>query len=248
MPGCVQQALAPQIDLAVARVLARRGMAVKKMDDAGCCGALAHHLGRRDEAKAWARRAIEAFEKAGTVDAVLVTATGCAAHLADYADLFCDEPDWRARAERFAAQVSDFSELATPRLAAAPETLRVAFHTPCSLQHGLKRGGLGEAALRAAGFDVRDIPEGHLCCGSAGSYSLLQPEIAGVLRGRKLAAIAELGADAVASANIGCLTHLAGPDAPPIVHPAELIDWAEGGARPQALGQAKTAAAPAKTG
>jgi len=248
MPGCVQQALAPEIDLAAARVLARRGIALKKMGGAGCCGALAHHLGRRDEAKAWARLAIEAFEKAGAVNAVLITATGCAAHLADYADLFCDEPGWQARAERFAAKVRDFSELATPRPAAAPETLRIAFHTPCSLQHGLRRGGLGEAALRAAGFEVHDIREGHLCCGSAGSYSLLQPEIAGTLRGRKLAAIAELGADAVASANIGCLTHLSGPDAPPIVHPAELIDWAEGGPRPRALGQAKSAVVPRKTG
>lgn len=235
MPGCVQQALAPSIDQAASRVLARRGIALKPLDGAGCCGALAFHLGRTDEAKDWARRAIVAFENAGDVEAVLITATGCAAHLADYDRLFEDEPDWHKRAQAFAARVRDFSELAEPKDAHAPERLRIACHTPCSLQHGLRRAGLGEAALARAGYDVVAVPEGHLCCGSAGSYSLLQPEIAGALRARKLANIETVAPDAVASANIGCLLHLSGPDAPPIVHPAELIDWAEGGLRPSAL-------------
>jgi glycolate oxidase iron-sulfur subunit len=234
MPGCVQQALAPSIDRAAARVLARRGLASAELDGAGCCGALAHHLGRRDEAKAWAKRAIAAFEKSGAAH-VLITATGCAAHLADYAQLFCDEPDWQPRARVFAAKVRDFSDLATPRPAYAPEHLSVAHHIPCSLQHGLKRANGGEAALKAAGYALREIPESHLCCGSAGSYSLLQPEMAAALRRRKIDNIAMLEADIIASANIGCLTHLAGPDAPPVVHPAELIDWAEGGPRPAAL-------------
>ena len=237
MQGCVQQALAPSIDQAAMRVLARRDIALKPLEGAGCCGALAHHLGRRDEAKRWAKRAIVAFEKfgekAGGVE-VLITATGCAAHLADYAELFCDEPDWQPRARAFAAKVKDFSELATPRIGGAPDTLRIAHHIPCSLQHGLKRGDQG-AALTAAGYDVADIPESHICCGSAGSYSLLQPEMATALRQRKLDAIATLRVDAIASANIGCLSHLSGPDAPPVVHPAELIDWAEGGPRPRAL-------------
>ena len=234
MPGCVQQALTPSIDRATARVLARRDMALVPLEGAGCCGALAHHLGRRDEAKRWARRNIVAFEKSGDVEAVLITATGCAAHLADYAELFCDEPDWLPRAQAFAAKVKDFSELAGPRVGGAPETLRIAHHIPCSLQHGLRRADQG-AALKAAGYDVADIPESHICCGSAGSYSLLQPEMAGALRQRKLDAIATLRVDAIASANIGCLSHLAGPDAPPVIHPAELIDWAEGGPRPEAL-------------
>jgi glycolate dehydrogenase iron-sulfur subunit len=242
MPGCVQQAIAPSIDSAAARVLARRGIALNALEGAGCCGALAHHLGRRDEAKAWAKRAISAFEKSGG-DAVLITATGCSAHLADYADLFCDEPDWQTRAQAFAAKVRDFSELADPRPAFAPERLRIAHHIPCSLQHGLKRVNCGEAALKAAGFELADIPEGHLCCGSAGSYSLLQPEMAAALRRRKLDNIAMLEADVVASANIGCLSHLAGPDAPPVIHPAELIDWAEGGPRPAALGPKSAVAA-----
>lgn len=246
MPGCVQQALLPSIDEAVARVLARRGMALAKLEGAGCCGALAHHLGRESEAKAWARRAIEAFESAGDVDAVLITATGCAAHLADYPHLFADEPDWRERAATFAAKVRDFSALAAPRPLRMAQTLRVANQLPCSLQHGLKRGDNG--ALAAAGYEVRDIPEGHLCCGSAGSYSLLQPDLASKLRSRKLDAIRMVKADVIASPNIGCLLHLSGPDAPPVIHPAELIDWAEGGPKPVALSRPKNAAAQSGTG
>lgn len=248
MAGCVQQALAPQIDRAAARVLARRDIALDVLDGSGCCGALAHHLGRRDEAKSYARRNIEAFERAGAAEGVLITATGCAAHLVDYPHLFADEPDWNMRAERFAARVKDFSELATPRPATPPERLTIAYQTPCSLQHGLRRAGPGEAALAAAGFELRGIEEAHLCCGSAGSYSLLQPELAGALRTRKLAALTASGADVVASPNIGCLSHLEGRDAPPVIHPAELIDWAEGGPRPQALPPAKSAVANAKTG
>lgn len=243
MPGCVQQALAPSIDLAAARVLARRGIALNTLDGAGCCGALAHHLGRRDEAKIWAKRAIVAFESSGGADDVLITATGCTAHLADYAELFCDEPDWQPRAQAFAAKVRDFSDLAEPKPGYAPGRLRIAYQIPCSLQHGLKREHAGEAALRAAGYDVAQVPEGHLCCGSAGSYSLLQPEMAATLRARKLDNIATLEADAIASANIGCLSHLSGPDAPPVVHPAELIDWAEGGPRPAALAEKSAVAA-----
>ena len=117
----------------------------------------------------------------------------------------------------------------------APRRLKIAYQAPCSLQHGLRQSGFGEAQLRAAGFEVIEIPEGHLCCGSAGSYSILQTEIANALRARKLDNIATLDVNAVASPNIGCLMHLTGPDAPPVVHPAELIDWAEGGPLPAAL-------------
>ena len=217
MQGCVQQALAPSIDQAATRVLARRDIAAVPLDGAGCCGALAHHLGRRDEAKRWAKRAIAAFEKFGEeadgAEAVLITATGCAAHLADYGELFCDEPDWQPRARAFAAKVKDFSELATQRMGGAPEALRIAHHIPCSLQHGLRRGDQG-AALAAAGYAVADIPESHICCGSAGSYSLLQPEMAAALRQRKLDNIATLHVDAIASANIGCLFASGGPGRP----------------------------------
>jgi len=239
--GCVQQALAPAIDQAAARVLARRGIALHALDERLCCGALAHHLGHRDEAKQAARRVIAAFEAGEAKDGVLITATGCAAHLADYAHLLADEPEWRQRAEGFAAKLADFAELATPRKARAPRALSIAHHIPCSLQHGLRHGDNGRTALEAAGYALSDVPEGHLCCGSAGSYSLLQPGIAGALRERKLRNIASLGADAVAAANIGCITHLAGPDAPPVLHPAELLDWAEGGPEPAGLKMASAA-------
>src|SRR5262249_40134453 len=160
---------------------------------------------------------------------VLITATGCSAYLKDLAHVFADDPVWAPRAAAFAARTRDFLELATAAPSAAPVLLRVAWQAPCSLQDGLKLADAGRALLAAAGFEVVDIPEGHLCCGSAGSYSILQPEIAARLRARKLANIAALKPDVIATANIGCLHHLSGPDAPPVVHLAELIDWAEGG-------------------
>jgi glycolate oxidase iron-sulfur subunit len=236
MPGCVQKALAPEIDDAVARLLARRGFSLVPLDGAGCCGSLVHHLGREIDAKAWAMRAIESFERAGEdFEAVLITATGCSSHLKDLAHLFADDPVWQPRAVRFAAKVKDFCELISPRGAENSHRLRVAYHAPCSLQHGLGLLGANEKLLTAAGFDVAAIPEGHLCCGSAGSYSILQPELADALRSRKLANIATVEPDVIATANIGCLEHLSGGI--PIVHVAELLDWAEGGPRPLALHQ-----------
>jgi glycolate oxidase iron-sulfur subunit len=238
MPGCVQPALAPQIDQAAARCLARRGFELVPLEGAGCCGSLVQHLGRSEDAKRWARRAIEAFEHAGgpqAFDGILITATGCSAHLKDLQNLFLDEPSWLPRARAFAQAARDFLDLASSSQGAAPRRLRVAWQAPCSLQNGLRLSANGEALLAAAGFDVQTIPEGHLCCGSAGSYSILQPEISGRLRARKLGNIATLHADVIATANIGCLNHLAGSDAPPVVHLAELLDWAEGGPEPLAL-------------
>ncbi|HEY2034088.1 MAG TPA: glycolate oxidase subunit GlcF [Rhizomicrobium sp.] len=236
MPGCVQKALAPEIDEAVARLLSRRNFTLTPLDGAGCCGSLVHHLGREDDARSWAKRAIEAFEiSGGDFEAVLITATGCSLHLKNLAHLFADDPQWRNRAARFAAKVKDFSELVSPRGVESPRRLRVAYHAPCSLQHGLRVSSLNETLLTAAGFEVLAIPEGHLCCGSAGSYSILQPELADALRVRKLENIATLEPDVIATANIGCLEQLSGGT--PIVHVAELLDWAEGGPKPAALHQ-----------
>ncbi|HEY4943073.1 MAG TPA: glycolate oxidase subunit GlcF [Rhizomicrobium sp.] len=236
MPGCAQAALNPNIDAAVARVLARQGIELVPLEGAGCCGALVHHLGRSEDAKNWARRAIEAFERAAdTFEGVLITATGCSAHLKDLTHLFLDDPLWLPRARAFAAASRDFLDLAVAGPEAPRRHVRVAWHAACSLQNGLKLAGKAESLLAAAGFDVVSIPDGHLCCGSAGSYSILQPEIAWQLRARKLAAIAGLKPDIVASSNIGCLVHLAGADAPPLVHLAELLDWAEGGPLPVAM-------------
>ena len=238
MPGCAQAALNPNIDAAVARVLARQGFELVPLEGAGCCGALVHHLGRSEDAKNWARRAIEAFERAGGAEAfegVLITATGCSSHLKDLTHLFLDDPLWLPRARAFAEATKDFLDLAAPGPVAAKQTLRVAWHAACSLQNGLKLAGRAEALLAAAGFETVQIPQGHLCCGSAGSYAILQPAIAQELRARKLGTIAPLGIDIVVSSNIGCLSHLSGPDAPPLVHLAELLDWAGGGPLPLAM-------------
>ncbi len=238
LPGCAQAAMAPEIDAAAARVLARRGFALAPLSGAGCCGALALHLGETDAAKDWAKRIIAAFEAEGGAErfgAVLVTATGCSAHVKDFAHLFADDPEWQVRAQSFAAVVKDFSELLTPRRTTPPRALRVALQRPCSLQHGMRLTEAGKDALTAAGHTVVEIPEGHLCCGSAGSYSILQPELAGRLRARKLANAKQVAPDVIASGNIGCMDHLAGPDAPPLLHLAELIDWSEGGPAPAAF-------------
>jgi glycolate oxidase iron-sulfur subunit len=239
MRGCVQKVLAPEIDQAVTRVLARRGYELVPLAGAGCCGSLVHHLGKDQQARGWAKHAIEAFEQAGPFDGVLITATGCSAYLKDLAHLFVDDPVWAPRAAAFAAKTRDFLDLATP-VPGAPKSVRVAWQAPCSLQNGLKLADAGKALLKSAGFEVFEIAESHLCCGSAGSYSILQPEIADELRARKLANIAATRPDVIATANIGCLHHLSGPDAPPIVHLAELIDWAEGGATPEFLAKKKT--------
>ena len=229
MPGCVQKVLAPEIDAAARRVLARRGYHLVSLAGAGCCGSLVHHLGKDEQAKDWAKRAIGSFEREGPFDGVLITATGCSAYLKDLVHLFADDPVWARRAAAFAAKTRDFLDLATP-VAGAPKSLRVAWQAPCSLQNGLKLADAGKALLKSAGFEVLEIAESHLCCGSAGSYSILQPEIAAQLRARKLSHISTVRPDVIATANIGCLHHLSGPDAPPILHLAELIDWAEGGA------------------
>jgi glycolate oxidase iron-sulfur subunit len=234
VPGCVQRALAPSIDAATVRVLARQDVKVEPLKTVECCGSLAYHLGKTEIAKTYARRLIEAFEessKTGEVDAVLITASGCGSFLKDMGRVFADDPTWHARAQAFAAKVKDFTELVQPQSAAGSRDLLVAYHPPCSLQHGQRIHGKGERLLAAAGFRLAPIPDAHLCCGSAGSYSVLQPEISDALRARKLDSIRMTGATVIASANLGCLTHLSGDI--PTVHIAELLDWAHGGPKPR---------------
>jgi glycolate oxidase iron-sulfur subunit len=234
MPGCVQAALSPQIDAAVGRVLARRGIQLFALEGAGCCGALPHHMGRETESRMWAKRAIAAYEQ-GQYDGVLITATGCSAQLKDIAHQFAGDAEWEPRARKFAAAAKDFLDLATPVPGTPPVELRVAYHPACSLQNSLKLNGYGEALLQAAGFLLVPFGEPHLCCGSAGTYSILQPELAQALRARKLGNIEAANPDVIVSGNIGCLTHLAGPGVPPMLHLAELLDWAEGGPKPANL-------------
>jgi glycolate oxidase iron-sulfur subunit len=226
MGGCVQAAMAPQIDEAVARVLARRGIQVVPLEGAGCCGALPHHLGREDEAKAWARRAIQAYE-AGQYDGVLISATGCSAQLKDYAHMFLGDPVWEPRASAFAAAAKDFLELVTPRKEPTAASLRVAYHPACSMTNGLQLSGVGETLLAQSGFTLVPFGESNLCCGSAGSYSILQPQLSGALRDRKLAQLRAAAPDLVVSGNIGCIQQLG--SGIPVLHLAQLLDWAEGG-------------------
>jgi glycolate oxidase iron-sulfur subunit len=229
LKGCVQSAMAPGIDEASTRVLARGGTETVPL--AGCCGALAYHMGNETVAKREAKRVIEAFEKSGA-ETVSMTATGCAAFLKDYGRVFAGDSEWESRARAFAAKAQDFVELAQAPVRSATEMgdTVVAYHPPCSLQHAQRIRGTGETLLKGAGFQVVEIPDSHMCCGSAGSYSLLQPEIAEALRKKKLEAIRTTGAAIIASGNIGCLAHLSGEI--PTVHFAELLDWAAGGPKP----------------
>lgn len=237
LPGCVQSAVAPEIDEALTRVLARRGIAATPLAGAGCCGALAHHLGKAAEAKAWAQRIIEAFERASAenFEAIAISATGCGAHMKELPHLFRGDADWEPRARALAGKLRDVSELVSVRQSWPPRRLKVAFHSACSAQNGLRIQDQPQELLRKAGFDVVEIPEGHLCCGSAGSYSLLQPEISEALLARKLRNIALLSPDVIATGNIGCMIQLAKRATPPIIHYVELLDWVEGGAKPRAL-------------
>jgi glycolate oxidase iron-sulfur subunit len=238
LPGCVQAALAPDIDAATARVLSRRGIRLVPLKSAGCCGALAHHLGERAAAKASATAVLAAFAAAGGRERfgeVLITATGCAAHLASYAELFAKSDPLFAAAEAMAGRIADLTQLVRPLPGVAPKALRVALHRPCSQSHGLRWRSDAASLLRGLGHRVVDLAEADLCCGSAGSYSLLQPELATKLRTRKRAHILQSAVQVVVSSNIGCIDQLADPAGPSVLHWIELLDWSEGGPVPAGL-------------
>ena len=243
LAGCAQQVLNPDINAATIRLLTRMGLEVVVPPEAGCCGALTHHMGRHDPAMAAARANILAWDAAG-VDAVVINASGCGTTVKDYGFMFRNEPEAEAAA-RVSAMAMDITEL-LDRYDYAPTRqapgLTVAYHAACSLQHGQKITSLPKQLLTRAGFTVREPAEPHLCCGSAGTYNIMQPEIAGRLRSRKLANINRTGADVLAAGNIGCLTQLAG-DALPVVHTVELLDWMAGGPVPGILASHPAAAA-----
>jgi glycolate oxidase iron-sulfur subunit len=253
LPGCAQQVLAPEINEATIRLLTRHGCEVVVAPGSGCCGALFHHLGDEAPALALARANIDAWEScriSGGLDAIVVNASGCGTMVKDYGFLLRTEPAYAETAARIAALARDVSETVAalglhPPVGDAVCGLRVAYHSACSLQHGQGIDREPRALLAAAGFTVVEVPEGHLCCGSAGTYNLLQPELASALRERKLANIALTRADLVAAGNIGCITQLAS-DAPlPVVHTALLLDWATGGPMPPGLPREPTGVAAA---
>ncbi|GAB2175242.1 glycolate oxidase subunit GlcF [Dongia sp. agr-C8] len=236
LAGCVQPVLRPEINAAAIRLLNRLGIEVVVPEGAGCCGALGHHMGFTDQSHRLARNNIVAWQKAGDIDAILVTASGCGTTVKDYGYMFRSEADIKDAAAAVSAKTRDVTEyLATLGLSGSVPKLKVAYHSACSMQHGQKISEPPRALLRAAGFEVVEIPEGHLCCGSAGTYNLLQPELSAQLRDRKAANIATTAPDLVATGNIGCLQQLCNAIDAPIVHTVELLDWANGGPMPAEL-------------
>jgi glycolate oxidase iron-sulfur subunit len=244
LPGCAQLVLAPQINEATIRLLTRHGCEVVVAKGSGCCGSLVHHLGQEAAALAFARADIDAWERercTSGLDVIAVNASGCGTTVKDYGFMLREDPVYADKAARVTALARDVTEIIEALgLRAAPTGFagagcRVAYHSACSMQHGQRLDALPKALLAKAGFEVLDIPEGHICCGSAGTYNLLQPELAAQLRTRKLAHVAQTRPDFVATGNIGCITQLAAGSAVPVVHTAELLDWATGGPLPAAI-------------
>jgi glycolate oxidase iron-sulfur subunit len=245
LPGCVQQVLAPEINAAAERLLARQGARVVLAHKPDCCGSLTHHMGKEDAAHATARIAIDAWiaEIDGPgLDRIAITASGCGATIKDYPAMFADDPAYAEKAKRVAAIARDVSEvvaeLGLPPVEARPRPSlprRIAYQAACSLQHGQKIDALPKSLLTQAGLELTPVADAHLCCGSAGTYNILQPELAGALRDRKVASIERGAPDAIATGNIGCLMQLRAGTAIPAVHTIELLDWATGGPTPAAL-------------
>jgi glycolate oxidase iron-sulfur subunit len=241
LPGCVQGALSPAIDAATIRVLTKSGLEVIVPEGTGCCGALSHHLGKRATAEGFAAAAVRALarEMEGKgLDFIVANAAGCGTMVKDYGFLFRADGRLRDAAQGVASRARDVTEVLDEvglSQVRAPRRLKVAYQSPCSLQHGQKLASLPRRLLSAAGFEVVEPEEAHLCCGSAGSYNLLEPAIAQELRTRKIERLERLKPDLVASGNIGCITHLGAALTPPICHTIELIDWSMGGPEPGAL-------------
>ena len=234
--GCVQSVLDPGINAATIRLLTRLGIEVVVTGGESCCGSLTHHMGKEDDALARARRSIDQWTEAN-VDAVVNTASGCGTTIKDYGHMFRDDPVYAAKAAAISAKAKDITEflesLELPRV--DPKAMRVTYHSACSMQHGQRIMTLPQTLLRKAGFTVSDVAEGHLCCGSAGTYNILQPELARQLRDRKISNLTATSPDVIATGNIGCMAQLGGGLAVPIVHTVELLDWAYGGEPPSAL-------------
>lgn len=239
--GCAQSVLDPGINEAAIRLLTRNHVEVVVIGNEECCGALVHHMGRSAESHAQAKRMVDAWttEREGEgLDAILVTASGCGTTIKDYGFMLRLDPDYAAKAARISRIAKDICEyLATLDLGEPddPSVLYVAYHAACSLQHAQQVTEAPKALLTAAGFAVDEPSEGHLCCGSAGTYNMLQPEIAERLRERKVANLEAVGADLIVAGNLGCLTQIGSGTELPVVHTVELLDWAYGGPQPRQL-------------
>jgi len=238
LDGCAQPVLRPQIDEAAIRLLNRMDVEIVRPQGGGCCGSLTHHMGREDLALANARANVDAWSReieGEGLDAIIITTSGCGTTIKDYGHMLRTDPAYAERAAKVSALAKDVSEFLEAQglpEPVVPAGLRVAYHSACSLQHGQKVRSAPKALLAKAGFTVLEPAEGHLCCGSAGTYNILQPEIAGRLKERKVANIERTQPDIVAAGNIGCMTQIGSGTSIPVVHTVELLDWATGGPNP----------------
>ena len=242
MQSCANQVLAPSVTEATVRLLTRHGVEVVIAQGSDCCGALVHHMGKEDTAHAFARRNLVAWGReieGEGLDAIIVNISGCGTTVKNYGFMFRNEPGLDTLAEQISSKTRDITEfMAEIGLAGVADDRAgptVAYHAACSLQHGQQVREAPKALLRQAGFTVREPIDAHLCCGSAGTYNLLQPEIAGRLRDRKVASLERTEPDLIAAGNLGCMTQIGSGTGLPVVHTVELLDWATGGPKPATL-------------
>lgn len=240
LTGCVQSVVEDNINAATIRLLNRYGVEVVVAKQATCCGALNHHMGRLAPAHAAAAATIRAWcaeADANGLDAIVVNTSGCGTTIKDYGHAFRDDPALAKDAARISGLAKDVSEIlaALPLAFVSRRHLRVAYHSACSLQHGQKITAAPLKLLQGAGFEVLQPAESHLCCGSAGTYNILQPEIAGKLRDRKVGNLEALRPQVICAGNVGCLVQIRSGSAVPVMHTVELLDWATGGPAPRGL-------------
>lgn len=242
LQGCAEPVLSPQTRAATVRLLERCGYGVSFAAGEQCCGALVHHMGKEQAALEAARRNVDAWtqEIEKGLDAIVITASGCGTTIKDYGFMLRNDAAYAAKAERVSAMARDISELladiAMPAVVEQRSAgITVAYHSACSMQHGQKITSQPQRLLRDAGFAVKTPADSHLCCGSAGTYNIFQPEIADQLGNRKVAQIEKLGADVIATGNIGCAVQIGSRSGTPVIHTIELLDWATGGPVPPAL-------------
>ncbi|MBY0530351.1 MAG: glycolate oxidase subunit GlcF [Xanthobacteraceae bacterium] len=240
MSGCVDQVVKPSIREATIRLLTRHGIEVVLPEGEACCGSLSHHMGREHEAHDFVKNNVDAWMREienGGLDAILITASGCGTTVKDYGFMLRTDKAYADKAAKVSSLARDITEyLSVLELKGAqPIKLPVAYHSACSMQHGQKITQQPKMLLAGMGFEVREVPEGHLCCGSAGTYNMLQPEIAGRLRERKVVNVRSTGAGLIATGNVGCMVQIGASLEWPILHTVELLDWATGGPKPNAL-------------
>ncbi|MGV1759520.1 glycolate oxidase subunit GlcF [Rhizobium sp. A22-96] len=248
LTGCAQPVLDPGINEATIRLLTRLGVEVVAPQGEVCCGSLVHHMGREEQALAAARANVDVWIReieTGGLDAIIITASGCGTTIKDYGHMLRLDPAYAEKAARVSALAKDITEyLASLDLPShMPRGITVAYHSACSMQHGQKITMAPKLLLKTAGFTVRDPAEGHLCCGSAGTYNIMQPEISAELKARKVRNLEATKADVIATGNIGCITQIATGTGIPILHTVELLDWAYGGDMPVKLKGLEPAAA-----